>query len=162
MTNIGSIPSDTNILHVRFYVGTIPTEDPGGAGCSLEIFVAPSNTIATNEGYHTGFTQKADATHKLARLNRPGAGPASGAVLLAGDWVVTHVYFTFDGTTLKGAQVYASAQNGNFDTSSFTTDSAGTFSTVWLGFALSQGSANTPSGKPEWGGCTLEYEWIDR
>ena len=57
MTDIGSIPSDTNLLHVRFYVGTIPTEDPGGSACTLEIFVAPSNTIATNEGYHTGFSQ---------------------------------------------------------------------------------------------------------
>ena len=50
MTNIGSIPSDTGILHVRFYVGTIPTEDPGGSSCRLERFVAPSNSIPAIEG----------------------------------------------------------------------------------------------------------------
>ena len=160
MTNIGSIPSDTGILHVRFYVGTIPTEDPGGSSCRLEIFVAPSNTIAANEGYHCGFAQKADATHKLSRLNRTGAC-ALGAITLAGDWVVLHAYFTFDGTTLGGAQLYATAQNGNFESHNYTTDSSGTFSTVWLGFALSQ-QGNTPSGKPEWDGVTLEYEWIER
>ena len=160
MTNIGSIPSDTGILHVRFYVGTIPTEDPGGSSCRLEIFVAPSNSIAANEGYHCGFAQKADATHKLSRLNRTGAC-ALGSITLAGDWVVLHAYFTFDGTTLGGAQLYATAQNGNFESHNYTTDSSGTFSTVWLGFALSQ-QGNTPSGKPEWGGVTLEYEWIER
>lgn len=161
MTDIGSIPSDTGILHVRFYVGTIPTEDPAAWGsCRLEIFVAPSNTIAANEGYHCGFAQKADATHKLSKLNRTGAC-AVGATTLAGDWVVLHAYFTFDGTTLGGAQLYATAQNGNFESHNYTTDSSGTFSTVWLGFALSQQSA-TPSGKPEWDGVTLEYEWIER
>ena len=160
MTNIGSIPSDTNILHVRFYVGTIPTEDPGGSSCRLEIFVAPSNSIAANEGYHCGFAQKADATHKLSRLNRTGAC-ALGAIAMAGDWGVLHAYFTFDGTTLGGSQLYATAQNGNFESHNYTTDSSGTFSTVWLGFALSQ-QGNTPSGKPEWGGVTLEYEWIER
>ena len=160
MTNIGSIPSDTGILHVRFYVGTIPTEDPGGSSCRLEIFVAPSNSIAANEGYHCGFAQKADATHKLSSLNRTGAC-ARGAIALAGDWVVLHAYFTFDGTTLGGAQLYATAQNGNFESHNYTTDSSGTFSTVWLGLALSQ-QGNTPSGKPEWGGVTLEYEWIER
>jgi len=160
MTDIGSIPSDTGILHVRFYVGTIPTEDPGGSSCRLEIFVAPSNTIAANEGYHCGFAQKADATHKLSRLNRTGAC-ALGSTTLAGDWVVLHAYFTFDGTTLGGSQIYATAQNGNFESHNYTTDSSGTFSTVWLGFALSQ-QGNTPSGKPEWGGVTLEYEWIER
>ena len=160
MTNIGSIPSATGILHVRFYVGTIPTEDPGGSSCRLEIFVAPSNSIAANEGYHCGFAQKADATHKLSRLNRTGAC-GLGAIALAGDWVVLHAYFTFDGTTLGGAQLYATAQNGNFESHNYTTDSSGTFSTVWLGLALSQ-QGNTPSGKPEWGGVTLEYEWIER
>jgi len=160
MTDIGSIPSDTGILHVRFYVGTIPTEDPGGSTCRLEIFVAPSNTIAANEGYHCGFTQKADATHKLSRLTRTG-DCGLGSVTMAGDWVVLHAYFTFDGTTLAGAQLYATAQNGNFESHNYTTDSSGTFSTVWLGFALSQQSA-APSGKPEWDGVTLEYEWIER
>ena len=116
MTDIGSIPSDTGILHVRFYVGTIPTEDPAAWGsCRLEIFVAPSNTIAANEGYHCGFAQKgADATHKLSRLSRTG-DCGVGSIVLAGDWVVLHAYFTFDGTTLGGAQLYATAQNGNFE-----------------------------------------------
>ena len=160
MTNLGSIPSDTNILHVRLYIGTVPTEDPGGSTCRLEIFVAPTNSITNNQGYHAGHTVKADTTHKLSKLQRAGYG-ALGSVTLTGDWVVVHAYFAFNGTTLAGAQVFASAQNGNFDSSSYTTDSSGTFSAVWLGLALSQ-AGNTPSGKPEWDGVTLEYEWIER
>lgn len=154
---VGGRPAGKLILHLRMQVTTPPTEDPGSGHCYLGCFAAPSLTLTSTQGYFNSLVKKSTNTHHIGRPKRPGTATTINSVYTgAGE---THLFVAFDGTTAAAGFGVGIGASSGYDEGSETTNSGGTWSSVYVGFYAAQTHA-TPASIVTWTGVTVAYEWL--
>jgi len=157
LQSIGARPAGKIVLHMVLTCSTPATEDPGSSHAYFGLFVAPSTTLTSTQGFHVSLmTTNAPAT-KLGKPKRPGTAPQAGVVYAGAGEI--HLFVAFDGTTAAAAFTAATGATSGYDEGSELNNSGGTWSDVYVGcFAAQLGAA--PSSVVTYAGLTVSYEWL--
>ena len=161
LTQVSARPSTSRCLHVRMSVGTLPTEDPGTAGCTLDLVVSRTNGLVTNHGYRGGLNQDPSSVLKSRSVARIGS-IGSNVETLAGAPAVAELFVQvdFDGTSAVRATFGAFGQTSGSDDDTETVATGGTWDDQpWVGVALSQ-IGGSPASVVTWGAVVITYQWI--
>jgi len=156
-TTLLARPADLNKTILRLYVPSAPPEDPGSSYAVIGVGMSPNDTIALNEGHHTGLTQTGTPTQRLGACKRWGTeGSATAPNLGAGPYTLELVT-EFDGTQELGAIGRVAGADDSLSLAD-TNQATGTFTNPrGILFMGQKGAA--PTSKVKWpAGTVFSYK----